>query len=78
MSAPFPDKESFSSLTRETAFAGLRISSPVCATCPADLILLDLIIVIRYGEQYKSVELFIMQFSPATFFFLCRHFQIPS
>jgi len=50
------------------------LSSPVCATCSADLTVLDLIIVIRFGEQYKSLELFIMQFYPATFHFLCRLF----
>jgi len=35
----------------------------------ADLILLELIIVITFGDQYKSVELFIMHFSPADFYF---------
>jgi hypothetical protein len=53
-------------------------SFPLCAICPADFVLPDLIIVISFGEQYKSVERFVMQFSPATFYFICRRFQMPS
>lgn len=43
--------------------------SLVCATFSTDLILRDLIFVIRFGEQYKSAELFIMHISAATYYF---------
>jgi hypothetical protein len=40
------------------------------ATCPARLILLDLIILIIYGERVQVMKLLIMQLSPASCHFI--------
>ena len=40
------------------------LSSPICATCPAHLILLDFITRIILGEEYRSFKLLIMQSPP--------------
>jgi hypothetical protein len=42
--------------------------SPMCATCPAHLILLDLIILVR--RRVQVMKLFIMQFSPTSYHFI--------
>jgi hypothetical protein len=39
---------------------------PICATCPTQLILFDLIILILFGEKYE----FILPFSPASCLFI--------